>query len=94
MVNNLLVYCLFITSALHSFVRRQFCFLMDEETVKSVTGENGLKLGAQAELTVGVGRNRKGNFDLTSRGVGCPLTIAYTKGAFAGMFRDSPLFLL
>lgn len=60
-------------------------FLMDEETVNSVTSENGIKVGAQAELTLGVGRKGGGDFDITSRGVGCPLTIAYTKGAFAGL---------
>lgn len=59
-------------------------FLMDEETVNSVTGENALKIGAQGELTVGIGRNAKGDFDFSSRGVGVPISIAYTKGIFGG----------
>jgi lipid-binding SYLF domain-containing protein len=65
-------------------VKDVFMFLMDEETVNSVTGENGLKIGAQGELTIGVGRNAKGDFDFTGRGVGVPISIAYTKGIFGG----------
>jgi lipid-binding SYLF domain-containing protein len=59
-------------------------FLMDDVTVESVTSENGLKLGSQLELTVGVGRTGQGDFDFTSRGVGVPISIAYTKGVFGG----------
>lgn len=57
---------------------------MDQETVNSVTSENGLKIGSQLELTVGIGRTGKGDFDLTGRGVGVPISIAYTKGIFGG----------
>jgi lipid-binding SYLF domain-containing protein len=59
-------------------------FLMDQQTVNSVTSENGLKIGSQVELTLGVGRTGKGDFDITSRGVGVPISIAYTKGVFGG----------
>jgi len=59
-------------------------FLMDDQTVNSFTSENGLKIGSQLELTVGIGRTGKGDFDITGRGVGVPISIAYTKGAFAG----------
>lgn len=59
-------------------------FLMDEETLESVTSEKGLTVGSQVELTVGLGRTAKGDMDLTGRGVGMPISIAFTKGAFAG----------
>lgn len=59
-------------------------FLLDDQTVQSVTGENGLKVGSQIELTVGIGRTAKGDFDFTGRGVGVPISIAYTKGVFGG----------
>jgi len=65
-------------------VKDVFMFLMDQETVNSVMSENGLKVGAQAELTVGIGRNAKGDFDFSGRGVGVPISIAFTKGAFLG----------
>lgn len=65
-------------------VKDVFMFLMDEETVNSVTSDNALKVGAQAELTVGVGRNAKGDFDFSSRGIGVPISIAYTRGVFGG----------
>jgi len=57
---------------------------MDEETVNSFTSENGLKVGSQLELTVGLGRTAQGDFDFTGRGVGVPISIAYTKGVFGG----------
>lgn len=59
-------------------------FLMDEQTVNSCTSENGLKIGSQLELTVGVGRTGKGDFDFSGRGIGVPISIAYTKGVFGG----------
>lgn len=65
-------------------VKDVFMFLMDQETVNSVMSENGLKVGAQAELTVGFGRTAKGDFDFTGRGIGVPISIAYTKGIFGG----------
>jgi lipid-binding SYLF domain-containing protein len=65
-------------------VKDVIAFLMDEETVKSVTTDNGLKLGAQLELTLGFGRTAKGDFDFSGRGVGVPVSIAYTQGVFAG----------
>lgn len=65
-------------------VKDVFMFLMDDETVNSVTSENGLKVGAQAELTVGFGRTAKGDFDFTGRGIGVPVSIAFTKGIFGG----------
>lgn len=65
-------------------VKDVFMFLMDEQTVEAVTGENGLKVGSQLELTVGIGRTAKGDFDFTGRGVGVPISIAYTKGLFGG----------
>lgn len=66
-------------------------FLMDDQTVNSFTSENGLKVGSQLELTVGIGRTGKGDFDITGRGVGVPISIAYTKGAFAGFNLEGAL---
>jgi hypothetical protein len=36
------------------------------------------------ELTLGIGRTAKGDFDFSGRGVGVPISIAYTKGVFGG----------
>lgn len=65
-------------------VKDVLMFLMDEQSVQAVTSDNGLKVGAQFELTLGIGRNAKGDFDLSGRGVGVPISIAFTKGAFGG----------
>jgi lipid-binding SYLF domain-containing protein len=59
-------------------------FLLDEESVNSVTSDNGLNVGAQMELTLGIGRTAKGDFDFSGRGVGVPISFAYTKGVFGG----------
>jgi lipid-binding SYLF domain-containing protein len=65
-------------------VKDVLMFLVDEQSVQAVTSDNGLKVGAQLELTLGIGRTAKGDFDLSGRGVGVPISIAFTKGVFGG----------
>jgi SH3 domain-containing YSC84-like protein 1 len=65
-------------------VKDVLMFLVDEESVQAVTSENGLRVGAQFELTLGIGRTAKGDFDFTSRGVGVPISLAFSKGVFGG----------
>jgi lipid-binding SYLF domain-containing protein len=65
-------------------VKDVLMFLMDQESVQAVTTDNGLRVGAQFELTLGIGRTAKGDFDLSGRGVGVPISIAFTKGVFGG----------
>jgi lipid-binding SYLF domain-containing protein len=61
-------------------------FIMDETTLKNIGEKNGVRLGAQAELTVGpFGRSGKTDLDFSKQGVGATVSIAYTKGAFAGL---------
>lgn len=65
-------------------VKDVMMFLMDDESVNSLTSDNGLRVGSQLELTIGIGRTAKGEFDISGRGVGVPISIAYTKGVFGG----------
>lgn len=61
-------------------------FLPDEETVNSLAmSSQGLKLGAQGEITAGpFGRTCEMGTNLSGQGVGTTISVAFTKGAFAG----------
>ena len=60
-------------------------FIYDENTMNAAKGEAGIRLAAQAEGTFGpIGRNLSTNIDWTSKGFSSTISIAYTKGAFAG----------
>jgi hypothetical protein len=62
---------------------------MDEDTLKSVGEKHGIKLGAQAELTAGTfGRTGKADMDFSKKGMGSTVSIAFSKGAFAGLSID------
>jgi lipid-binding SYLF domain-containing protein len=61
-------------------------FMYNEETLGGVTGESGLKLGGQAELTLGpFGRSAQLHLDVSSRGAGATVAVAFSKGAFLGV---------
>ncbi|KAL7579693.1 hypothetical protein ACA910_021839 [Epithemia clementina (nom. ined.)] len=63
-----------------------FIFLMNEESLESVLAETGLKLGAQAEVTLGpFGRTAKFDVNVSGRGVGGSVAIAFSRGAFLGL---------
>lgn len=52
----------------------------------SVLSEGGVKMGGQVELTLGpFGRAGKFDVDLSTRGVGATVSVAYSKGAFLGL---------
>jgi lipid-binding SYLF domain-containing protein len=61
-------------------------FLFDEQTIDAMAGEIGLKVGGQAELTVGPwGRTVDANLNISNGGIGSTFTVAYTKGFFGGV---------
>jgi lipid-binding SYLF domain-containing protein len=61
-------------------------FIYNDNTIGAVTGETGLKIGGQAELTIGpFGRSGQVHFDLSSRGAGSTVAVAFSKGAFIGL---------
>jgi lipid-binding SYLF domain-containing protein len=58
-------------------------FMPDESSVQTFFS-GGLKMGAQSNLTIGVGRELEGGFEASKSGMGATLSIAYSKGAFIG----------
>jgi lipid-binding SYLF domain-containing protein len=60
-------------------------FIYSENTLGAVTGETGLKMGGQTELTLGpFGRSAQLHFDVNSKGAGATVAVAFSKGAFLG----------
>lgn len=67
-------------------VKDLMVFLFDEETIDAMTSDMGLKMGGQAEVTLGPwGRTIDANLNLSKGGVGSTFTVAYTKGFFGGL---------
>jgi lipid-binding SYLF domain-containing protein len=67
-------------------VKDLMVFLFDEQTVNALAGDMGIKLGAQAEVTVGPWeRTVDATLNLSNGGVGTTVTVAYTKGFFGGL---------
>lgn len=63
-----------------------FIFIMDDQTLDAMLTKHGAKLGSQFEATVGpFGRAGFSNFEISHGGWGPTFTIAYSKGAFAGI---------
>jgi len=61
-------------------------FIMDDQTLEGVSGDSGLKMGGQLELTIGPwGRTAKVDIGVSNRGLSGTFSIAYSKGAFFGM---------
>jgi lipid-binding SYLF domain-containing protein len=61
-------------------------FLMDENALETASGESGVKIGGQAELTFGnLGRTAKLDLNLSSRGAGGTVSVALSRGIFAGL---------
>ncbi len=58
-------------------------FLPDEASVRTLFTK-GISVGAQSDLTIGVGREFEGGAGASGSGLSAVLSIAYTKGAFVG----------
>jgi lipid-binding SYLF domain-containing protein len=60
--------------------------LIDEASVKTLSGEAQVKLGGQMGVAVGpLGREVEGGFALSNKGAGMTFTYTYSKGLFAGI---------
>jgi lipid-binding SYLF domain-containing protein len=67
-------------------VKDLMVFVFDEQAVNTLAGDMGIKIGAQAEVTVGPwGRTVDANLNLSNGGIGSTFTVAYTKGFFGGL---------
>jgi lipid-binding SYLF domain-containing protein len=68
-------------------VKDLMVFVMDEGTLNTLTcSTNGLKLGAQAEVTLGpLGRTYASELSVSAGGLGSTVAIAFSKGAFLGL---------
>lgn len=63
-----------------------FVFVMDDLTLDAMLTKHGAKLGSQFEATVGpFGRAGFSDFEMSKGGWGATFSIAYSKGAFAGI---------
>lgn len=61
-------------------------FLMDQTAVDTLATDNSIKFGGQASLTLGaVGRDGAVDLEVSGRGVGATVAIAYSKGVFGGI---------
>jgi lipid-binding SYLF domain-containing protein len=61
-------------------------FIMDKETMRTLTGDLQFKFGPQASLTVGdVGRDVQGAFHASDKGFGATVAFSYSKGFLFGL---------
>lgn len=61
-------------------------FIMDDITLDGMLTKHGAKIGSQFEATIGpFGRAGFADFELSKDGWGPTFTLAYSKGAFAGI---------
>jgi len=66
--------------------------LIDEASVKALSGEAQVKLGGQMGVAVGpIGREVEGGFNLSNKGAGMTFTYTYSKGLFAGINMEGAL---
>jgi lipid-binding SYLF domain-containing protein len=67
-------------------VRDVMVFMYDDNTVAAATSDAGVKFGGQAECTIGpFGRSAQVSVDLSNKGVGGSVSVAFSKGAFLGL---------
>lgn len=67
-------------------IKELMVFIMSEATLDGVTSDSGIKLGGQAEITLGpFGRTAKLDIHAGNRGVGGTISIAFSKGVFLGL---------
>jgi len=60
--------------------------LIDESSVRALSGEAQVKLGGQMGVAVGpLGREVEGGFNISNKGAGMTFTYTYSKGLFAGI---------
>lgn len=62
-------------------------FVMDQRTLEALAGDNGLKFGGQAELTIAnFGRSYNGSVNVSTAGAtGGTVSVAFSKGLFVGV---------
>jgi lipid-binding SYLF domain-containing protein len=61
-------------------------FIYNTNTLGNVSGDTGLKIGGQAELTLGpFGRSGQVHLDMSGKGAGATVAVAFSKGAFIGL---------
>lgn len=65
-------------------------FLPDDESVQALFSK-GVKMSAQSDVTVGVGREFEGGVSASGSGVSSMISMAYTKGAFMGASMEGAL---
>lgn len=67
-------------------VRELLVFMYDYGSLAAASSDTGLKLGGQAELTVGpFGRSAQVSVDVSGKGIGGTVAVAFSKGAFVGL---------
>ena len=67
-------------------VRDVMVFMYDDNTVAAATSDAGVKFGGQAEVTIGpFGRSAQVSVDLSNKGIGGSVSVAFSKGAFLGL---------
>jgi lipid-binding SYLF domain-containing protein len=67
-------------------VKEVIVFIMDDFTLQTASGESGVKLGVQAELSLGpYGRAANIDLNLSSRGAGSTVSVAFSKGLFGAL---------
>lgn len=59
-------------------------FILDEHTLSTYTSGSVCKLGAQANLTAGEGRDGNVAMDISKAGVGGTVSVAFSDGSFMG----------
>jgi len=60
--------------------------IYDSQTMKSMSGDVGVKLGTQVEASLGTwGRTAEATSMITNKGVGVDICLSYSKGLFGGL---------
>lgn len=64
--------------------------MMDDSSVRAMSGDHQIKVGGQASVTVGpVGREAEVAFNLSTEGVGASFSYTFSKGLFGGIALES-----
>jgi lipid-binding SYLF domain-containing protein len=71
-------------------VKDVIIFMADDASVQTFFSR-GVKLAAQTNVTVGVGRETEAAFGASGSGLSSVISICYTKGAFAGLSMEGAM---
>ena len=67
-------------------VKDLIIFIFDTNSMDGMLGETGLRIGGQANLTLGpFGRNYQGDIGISTKGALGTFSVAFSKGAFLGL---------